>query len=77
MGASLLLLQILNSKSEFSQESIHKLCQALLPCLQAEGTEVLKSTALSPLLCYFWLCGILGKETEDWQIIPTLQEGLC
>lgn len=52
------------------------LCSAIVPCLQAEGTMVLKTIVLYSFLCYFWLCGTLGKETEDWQILPTLQKSL-
>lgn len=58
------------------QKCVSKLCLVILPCLQAEGTMVLKSIVLSPFLCYFWLCEKLGKETEVGQILPTLQKSL-
>jgi len=58
------------------QKCVHKLCLPILPRLQAEGTVVLKSIILSPFLCCLWLRGILGKETEDQQILPTLQKSL-
>lgn len=76
MGALLLFLQVLNAKSEFFYKNVSVSCgwPCSLACkLKAPG---IKKHYPFPFSVLLWLHGILGKETEDQQILPTLQKSL-